>query len=60
MRVPLTYQQIYDQLLEAERDLDYDTWDMCWVAVSRYQLKWRRHYLLKRLLTLQLKEFDNG
>lgn len=23
-----------------------------------YHLRWKRHYLLKRLLTLQLKEFN--
>ncbi len=30
-----------------------------WNYQDPYFLKWKRHYLLKRLLTLQLKEFDN-
>jgi len=33
-------------------------WEVREYGVPNYITKWRRHYLLKRLLELQLKEFD--
>lgn len=44
------------QQIEAVEDMivyELEVW-----KTIRYETKWRRHYLLKRLLELQLKEFD--
>jgi len=34
------------------------TWEVRTHGKPDYLTKWRRHYLLKRLLDIQLKEFD--
>lgn len=53
-RQAFTQEKIKDQLNTVECLLDYYSKDF----IDHYYWKWWRHYLLKRLLTLQLKEFD--
>lgn len=55
-RQAFTQNMIRDQLSIVEFLLNCQYND----NLDHYYCKWRRHYLLKRLLALQLKEFDNG